>query len=67
MPSLIRLLVALLFLGALVYGGMLALVVMVEPTPDEVRVRVPTATILGEDAAPARSGPDLGIRSNEDE
>lgn len=65
MPSLIRLVVALLFLAGLVYGGMLALTILVEPTPDEVRVRVPTATLLGETEEGGGSrGPDLGIRSN---
>lgn len=41
MPSLIRLLVVLGILAALVYGGMIALVVSVEPNPREMSVRIP--------------------------
>ena len=41
MPSLIRLLVVLCLMGAAVYGGMVALVMLVEPTPREMTVRVP--------------------------
>jgi hypothetical protein len=41
MPSLIRLLVVLGILAAIVYGGMLALVISVEPTPREMSVRIP--------------------------
>jgi len=42
MPSLIRLLVVLGLIVAVIYGGMLALVIMVEPTQREMSVRVPT-------------------------
>lgn len=42
MPSLIRLLVVLCVIGAAVYGGMIALVMLVEPTPREMSVRVPS-------------------------
>jgi hypothetical protein len=41
MPSLIRLLVFLGLIAAIVYGGMLALVVLVEPRQREMQVRVP--------------------------
>ncbi len=41
MPSLIRLLVVLGLFGAVIYGGMIALVVMVEPQQSEMSVRVP--------------------------
>ncbi len=41
MPSLIRLLVVLGLIGAVVYGGMIALVIMVEPKQREMTVRVP--------------------------
>jgi hypothetical protein len=41
MPSLIRLLVVLGLIAAFVYGGMLALVVLVEPRQREMQVRVP--------------------------
>lgn len=50
MPTLIRLIVTLLFLAALVYGGMVALVAFVEPTPKEVTVRIPARDLLGEEA-----------------
>ncbi len=41
MPSLIRLLVVLGLIGAIIYGGMLALVIAVEPSQREMTVRVP--------------------------
>lgn len=41
MPSLIRLLVVLGVLAAIVYGGMLALVITVDPQPREMTVRIP--------------------------
>ena len=41
MPSLIRLLVVLCLIGGAIYGGMIALVMLVEPTPREMSVRVP--------------------------
>ena len=41
MPSLIRLLIVLGLIAAAVYGGMIALVMFVEPTPREMTVRVP--------------------------
>jgi len=42
MPSLIRLLVVLGLIVGIVYGAMVALVVMVEPNPREMTVRVPS-------------------------
>ena len=42
MPSLIRLIVVLGVLAAIIYGGMVALVVLVEPNPREMTVRVPS-------------------------
>jgi hypothetical protein len=41
MPSLIRLLVVLGLIGAVIYGGMIALVILVEPKQHEMTVRVP--------------------------
>jgi hypothetical protein len=41
MPSLIRLLIVLGLIAAAVYGGMIALVTLVEPTPREMTIRVP--------------------------
>lgn len=46
MPSLIRLIIVLLFLGGLVYAGMIALIAFVEPTPKEVTIRIPAAELL---------------------
>ncbi len=40
MPSLIRLLVVLAVIAGTVYGGMLALVMLVEPNPREMSVRI---------------------------
>jgi len=48
MPTLIRLLIVLLILGGLVFGGMVALVVFVHPDNKEVTVRVPTSDLMGE-------------------
>ena len=55
MPSLIRLLITLLFLAGLVYAGMIALVAFVEPTPKQVTVRIPARDLLG-GGAPALPG-----------
>jgi hypothetical protein len=41
MPSLIRLIVVLAVIAGAVYGGMLALVMLVEPNPREMSVRIP--------------------------
>jgi hypothetical protein len=48
MPSLIRLIIFLLFLVGIGYGAMFALVAFVEPTQKEVTVRIPTRDLLGE-------------------
>ena len=45
MPSLIRLIVVLGLIAAAVYGSMVALVVLVEPNPREMTVRVPNERI----------------------
>ncbi len=41
MPSLIRFLVVIGLIAAAVYGGMVALVMFVEPNPREMSVRIP--------------------------
>ncbi|MDB5613353.1 MAG: histidine kinase [Devosia sp.] len=46
MPTLIRLIISLLFLAGLVYAGMIALVSFVEPTPKQVTIRIPAAELL---------------------
>jgi hypothetical protein len=51
MPTLIRLIIMLLFLAGLVYAGMFALVAFVEPTPKEVTIRIPSRDLLGGGAA----------------
>lgn len=58
MPSLIRLLIILIFLGGVAFAGMFALVAFVEPTPKEVSQRIPTRELLGEVEA-ARPGTNL--------
>ena len=65
MPSLIRLVIILVFLGGLAFAGMFALVTFVEPTPKEVSQRVPTRELLGETEAadPASSLPQPNVTS----
>jgi hypothetical protein len=46
MPTLIRLIVALLFLGGLAFAGMFALSAMVDPGEREVRVRIPARDLM---------------------
>ena len=59
MPTLIRLVITLLFLAGLVYAGMFALVAFVEPTPKEVTVRIPQRDLLagGQPVLPGTQGP----------
>ncbi len=47
MPTLIRLIIILLFLAGLVYGGMIALVTYVQPNPKETTIRIPQRDLLG--------------------
>ncbi len=47
MPTLIRFFLFIAFLGALVFGGMIALVTLVEPADKEVSVRIQTKDLLG--------------------
>ncbi len=47
MPTLIRFFVTIAVLGGLVFGGMVALSVFVEPSEKEVTVRIPTRTLMG--------------------
>lgn len=51
MPTLIRLLVILLVLVGLAYGGMFALVAAVDPGEKEITIRIPTRDLV---AAPVR-------------
>lgn len=45
MPSLIRFLVFVALLAGLVYGGMIALVTLVEPQPREMTDTIPPARL----------------------
>jgi hypothetical protein len=51
MPTLIRLVIILLVLVGLAYGGMFALVAAVDPGEKEITVRIPTREVV---AAPER-------------
>ena len=59
MPTLIRLVITLLFLAGLVYAAMFALVAFVEPTPKEVTIRIPQRDLLagGQAALPGAQAP----------
>jgi hypothetical protein len=59
MPTLIRLIITLLFLAGLVYAGMVALIAFVEPTPKEVTIRIPARDLLsgGQPALPGTAAP----------
>lgn len=46
MPTLIRLVITVLFLVGLVYAGMFALIAYVQPTPKEVTIRIPASELL---------------------
>lgn len=46
MPTLIRLLIIVLVLGGLAYGGMYALVALVEPAEEEVTLRIPARNLM---------------------
>ena len=57
MPTLIRLIITLLFLAGLVYAGMFALVAFVEPTQKEQTIRIPQRDLLagGQPALPGQA------------
>lgn len=59
MPTLIRLVITLLFLAGLVYAGMFALVAFVEPTQKEQTIRIPQRDLLsgGQPALPGTQAP----------
>ena len=59
MPTLIRLIITLLFLAGLVYAGMFALVAFVEPTQKEQTIRIPQRDLLsgGQPALPGTQAP----------
>jgi hypothetical protein len=58
MPSLIRLLVLLLILAGLVFGGMVALVAFVDPGEKDVTIKIPAREL-----APA-AGAGTGVSSD---
>jgi len=45
MPSLFRFLFVIALLAGIVYGGMLALTILVEPNPREMSVRIPAERV----------------------
>ena len=59
MPTLIRLVITLLFLAGLVYAGMFALIAFVEPAPREITIRIPQRDLLagGQPALPGSQPP----------
>ncbi|ODT81939.1 MAG: hypothetical protein ABS76_08825 [Pelagibacterium sp. SCN 64-44] len=59
MPTLIRLVITLIFLAGLVYAGMFALVSFVEPTQKDVTIRIPQRDLLsgGQPALPGAAQP----------
>ncbi len=48
MPTLIRFFVILLFLAAIVAGGMVALTIFVDPQEEDRVVRIPSRDLFGE-------------------
>lgn len=48
MPTLIRFVIFLLFIGALAFGSMVGLVAFVDPPDKQVTVRVQTRDLLGD-------------------
>ncbi|MCF1745044.1 hypothetical protein [Paradevosia shaoguanensis] len=60
MPTLIRLVIALLFIVGLGYAAMFALTVMVDPGEKEITVRIPARELV---AQPVRL-PDVQTTSN---
>jgi len=60
MPTLIRLVIALLFIVGLGYGAMFALTVMVDPGEKDVTIRIPARDLVAE---PARA-PDPQTTGN---
>jgi len=60
MPTLIRLIITLLFLAGLVYAGMFALVAFVEPTQKEQTISIRQRDLLagGQPASPGAQAPE---------
>jgi hypothetical protein len=61
MPTLIRLIVALLVLAGIAFGGMLALTIFVDPGQKEIRVKIPARELGGVEP----SSDPLGIRATQ--
>lgn len=69
MPSLFRFLFTLAILGGIVYGGMFALALMVEPETREFSVRVPSSKLDPQRILPPRPEPvveESGAADGED-
>jgi hypothetical protein len=65
MPTLIRLIITLLFLAGLVYAGMFALVAFVEPTQKEQTIPIRTQELLngGQRPLPGTEAPSADAPS----
>jgi hypothetical protein len=46
MPTLIRLIIILIFLGGLAFGGMVVLTAVVQPGEKEIRTRIPARDLM---------------------
>lgn len=57
MPTLIRLLVALIFLGALCFAGLFALTIYVDPAQKEITVKIPQRDLVLTPVAPKPQAP----------
>jgi len=57
MPTLIRLLVALIFLGCLGFAGLFALTIFVDPGQKEITVKIPQRELVLTPVAPKPQAP----------
>ena len=57
MPTLIRLIVALLFLGAICFGGLFALTLFVKPVEKQITVKIPQRELALTPVVPAPEPP----------
>ena len=60
MPTLIRLFIFLLVIAGLVFGGMVALTLFVDPGEKQVVIKIPTRDLV---APPANANDPLGINA----
>jgi hypothetical protein len=62
MPTLIRLIVVLLVLAGIGYGGMLALVMTVNPSEKDVTIRIPARDLIPREQQSQRREIDTSVR-----